>query len=64
MICRQSAVNMPNSGLFSQIRGGAGSFLKNLKDTSNRVMQTVQSWVLIRYKNYSLTDFLHLITCN
>jgi hypothetical protein len=43
MICRQSAVNMPNSGLFSQIRGGAGSFLKNLKDTSNRVMQTVQS---------------------
>lgn len=33
----------PNSGgLFSSIRGGAGSFLKNLKDTSSKVMQTVQ----------------------
>ncbi|GBP28989.1 Cyclin-G-associated kinase [Eumeta japonica] len=29
-------------GLFSSIRGGAGSFLKNLKDTSSKVMQTVQ----------------------
>ncbi|XP_055639896.1 cyclin-G-associated kinase [Toxorhynchites rutilus septentrionalis] len=30
------------SGLFSSIKGGAGSFLKNLKDTSSKVMQTVQ----------------------
>lgn len=30
------------SSLFSSIRGGAGSFLKNLKDTSSKVMQTVQ----------------------
>lgn len=30
------------SGLFSSIRGGAGSFLKNLKDTSSKVMQTMQ----------------------
>lgn len=29
-------------GLFSSIKGGAGSFLKNLKDTSSKVMQTVQ----------------------
>ncbi|KAK7866852.1 hypothetical protein R5R35_006024 [Gryllus longicercus] len=29
-------------GLFSSLRGGAGSFLKNLKDTSSKVMQTVQ----------------------
>lgn len=28
--------------LFSSIKGGAGSFLKNLKDTSSKVMQTVQ----------------------
>nr|XP_014282591.1 cyclin-G-associated kinase isoform X2 [Halyomorpha halys] len=34
----------PNSGggLFSQIRGGAGSFLKNLRDTSSKVVQSVQ----------------------
>lgn len=31
-----------SGGLFSSIRGGAGSFLKNLKDTSSKVMQTVQ----------------------
>lgn len=31
-----------SSGLFSSIKGGAGSFLKNLKDTSSKVMQTVQ----------------------
>lgn len=43
IISRQAPTSVPNSGLFSQIRGGAGSFLKNLKDTSNRVMQTVQS---------------------
>lgn len=29
-------------GLFSSIKGGAGSFLKNLKDTSTKVMHTVQ----------------------
>ena len=29
-------------GLFSSLRGGAGSFLKNLKDTTGKVMQTVQ----------------------
>lgn len=32
----------PSSGLFSSIKGGAGSFLKNLKDTSSKVMQSVQ----------------------
>ncbi|XP_072940356.1 cyclin-G-associated kinase [Epargyreus clarus] len=31
-----------SSGLFSSIKDGAGSFLKNLKDTSSKVMQTVQ----------------------
>ncbi|XP_063988020.1 cyclin-G-associated kinase [Diachasmimorpha longicaudata] len=30
------------SGLFSSLRGGAGSILKNLKDTSSKVMHTVQ----------------------
>lgn len=30
------------AGLFSSIKGGAGSFFKNLKDTSSKVMQTVQ----------------------
>lgn len=30
------------SGLFSSFKGGAGSFLKNLKDTSSKVIQTVQ----------------------
>lgn len=34
--------NAAGSGLFSSIKGGAGSFLKNLKDTSSKVMQTVQ----------------------
>ncbi|XP_055613200.1 cyclin-G-associated kinase [Uranotaenia lowii] len=29
-------------GLFSSIKGGAGSFLKNLKETSTKVVQTVQ----------------------
>ncbi|KAL0277549.1 UNVERIFIED_CONTAM: hypothetical protein PYX00_004794 [Menopon gallinae] len=29
------------AGLFSSLKGGAGSFFKNLKDTSNKVMQTV-----------------------
>ncbi|XP_013184450.1 cyclin-G-associated kinase [Amyelois transitella] len=31
-----------SGGLFSSIKGGAGSFLRNLKDTSSKVMQTVQ----------------------
>ncbi|XP_047515483.1 cyclin-G-associated kinase isoform X2 [Pieris napi] len=31
-----------SGGLFSSIKDGAGSFLKNLKDTSSKVMQTVQ----------------------
>jgi hypothetical protein len=35
-------------GLFSSLRGGAGNFLKNLKDTTGKVMQTVQQWVLCR----------------
>lgn len=30
------------SGLFSSIKGNAGNFFKNLKDTSSKVMQTVQ----------------------
>ena len=30
------------SGLFSSLKGGAGSFLKNLKDTSSKVMHTMQ----------------------
>ncbi|XP_014225688.1 cyclin-G-associated kinase [Trichogramma pretiosum] len=30
------------SGLFSSIKGGAGSIFRNLKDTSSKVMQTVQ----------------------
>lgn len=36
---QQAAVG---GGLFSSIKGGAGSFLKNLKDTSSKVMQSVQ----------------------
>lgn len=32
----------PAGGLFSSFKGGAGSFLKNLKDTSSKVMQSVQ----------------------
>ncbi|CAD6992789.1 unnamed protein product [Ceratitis capitata] len=34
-----------NSSLFSSLRGGAGSFLKNLKDTSSKVMQTMQQTI-------------------
>ncbi|KAG8301380.1 hypothetical protein J6590_054299 [Homalodisca vitripennis] len=30
------------SGLFSTIKGGAGSFFKGLKDTSSKVVQSVQ----------------------
>jgi hypothetical protein len=40
------AVAQAGGGLFSSLRGGAGSFLKNLKDTTGKVMQTVQQWVL------------------
>lgn len=36
------AAGPAGSGLFSSIKGGAGSFFKNLKDTSSKVMQTVQ----------------------
>lgn len=35
----------PSNGLFSSIKGGAGSFFKNLKDTSSKVMQTVQQTI-------------------
>lgn len=31
-----------SSGLFSSLKGGAGSILRNLKDTSSKVMHTVQ----------------------
>lgn len=34
-----------NGSLFSSLRGGAGSFLKNLKDTSSKVMQTMQQTI-------------------
>lgn len=34
-----------NTSLFSSLRGGAGSFLKNLKDTSSKVMQTMQQTI-------------------
>lgn len=34
-------------GLLSSIKGGAGSFLKNLKDTSSKVMQTMQQYVIL-----------------
>ncbi len=36
------------AGLFSQIKGGAGSLFKNLKDTSSKVVQSVQSYVFCR----------------
>ena len=32
----------PVGGLFSSIKGGAGNFLKNLKESSSKVMQSVQ----------------------
>lgn len=35
-------VDNRQAGLFSSIKGGAGSFFKNLKDTSTKVMATVQ----------------------
>ncbi|XP_050499686.1 cyclin-G-associated kinase [Diabrotica virgifera virgifera] len=39
---QQRPMEAKQSGLFSSIKGGAGSFLKNLKDTSSKVMATVQ----------------------
>ncbi|XP_066992198.2 cyclin-G-associated kinase [Anabrus simplex] len=39
---QQQLATSGGGGLFSSLRGGAGSFLKNLKDTSSKVMQTVQ----------------------
>jgi len=32
-------------GLFGSLKGQAGSLFKNIKDTSSKVMQTVQAWV-------------------
>uniref|UniRef100_A0A1I8MMF9 non-specific serine/threonine protein kinase n=1 Tax=Musca domestica TaxID=7370 RepID=A0A1I8MMF9_MUSDO len=40
-----SSVNSTNGSLLSSLRGGAGSFLKNLKDTSSKVMQTMQQTI-------------------
>lgn len=41
-----SSVNSSaNGSLLSSLRGGAGSFLKNLKDTSSKVMQTMQQTI-------------------
>jgi cyclin G-associated kinase len=39
---QQQMPQQAGGGLFSSIKGGAGSFLKNLKDTSSKVMQQVQ----------------------
>ncbi|XP_044269812.1 cyclin-G-associated kinase [Tribolium madens] len=38
----QRPPEVKQSGLFSSLKGGAGSFLKNLKDTSSKVMATMQ----------------------
>ncbi|XP_047343773.1 cyclin-G-associated kinase isoform X1 [Vespa velutina] len=38
----KSAVVAQPVGLFSSLKGGAGSFLRNIKDTSSKVMHTVQ----------------------
>ncbi|XP_023288945.1 cyclin-G-associated kinase [Orussus abietinus] len=35
-------VAAPSSGLFSSLKGGAGSILRNLKDTSSKMMHSVQ----------------------
>ncbi|XP_073818394.1 cyclin-G-associated kinase [Musca autumnalis] len=40
-----SSINPTNGSLLSSLRGGAGSFLKNLKDTSSKVMQTMQQTI-------------------
>uniref|UniRef100_U5EYM6 Cyclin-G-associated kinase n=1 Tax=Corethrella appendiculata TaxID=1370023 RepID=U5EYM6_9DIPT len=39
---QQQQNHQDGGSLFSSLRGGAGSFLKNLKDTSSKVMQTMQ----------------------
>ncbi|KAG5898794.1 hypothetical protein JTB14_011004 [Gonioctena quinquepunctata] len=39
---QQRPPDIKQSGLFSSLKGGAGSFLKNLKDTSTKVMATMQ----------------------
>lgn len=38
-----SSISTGSGGLFSQIKGGAESLLKNLKDTSSKMVQSVQS---------------------
>lgn len=38
----KSAVVAQPVGLFSSLKGGAGNFLRNIKDTSSKVMHTVQ----------------------
>lgn len=38
----QKPPDLKQPGLFSSLKGGAGSFLKNLKDTSTKVMASVQ----------------------
>lgn len=43
---RPTSLNQAQGGLFSSIKGGAGSFIKNLKDTSSKVMQTVQQTMI------------------
>lgn len=42
MVPPQQPPKHGQSGLFSSLKGGAGSFLKNLKDTSTKVMATMQ----------------------
>ncbi|XP_067135354.1 cyclin-G-associated kinase isoform X2 [Centruroides vittatus] len=37
--------NNSSAGLFNTLRGGAGSLLKNIRDTSSRVMQTVHQTI-------------------
>ncbi|KAJ8945124.1 hypothetical protein NQ318_001589 [Aromia moschata] len=39
---QQKQADIKQTGLFSSLKGGAGSFLKNLKDTSTKVMATMQ----------------------
>lgn len=40
----------PNtSSIFSSLRGGAGSLMKNIKDASAKVMETVSAYVFIVY---------------
>uniref|UniRef100_A0A1B0GG95 non-specific serine/threonine protein kinase n=1 Tax=Glossina morsitans morsitans TaxID=37546 RepID=A0A1B0GG95_GLOMM len=40
-----SSSSHANGSLFSSLRGGAGNFLRNLKDTSSKVMQTMQQTI-------------------